>query len=65
MEILVLIGIVIVIIAVFTGGGIFGWILNGIEWIFELLLSGWTSIFGCLWRLFVIGFAIVLLAALL
>lgn len=43
MEILVFIGLIVVILAVFTGGGILGWIFKGIGSIFELLLDGWGS----------------------
>jgi hypothetical protein len=43
MEILIIIGLIVVILAVFTGGGILGWLLKGIGAIFELLLEGWGS----------------------
>ena len=43
MEILIFIGLIVVILAVFTGGGILGWLLKGIGAIFELLLEGWGS----------------------
>ena len=43
MEILIIIGLIVVILAVFTGGGILGWIFKGIGSIFELLLDGWGS----------------------
>lgn len=43
MEILIIIGLIVVILAVFTGGGILGWIFKGIGAIFELLLDGWGS----------------------
>jgi len=43
MEILIIIGFIVVILAVFTGGGILGWIFKGIGSIFELLLDGWGS----------------------
>ena len=43
MERLIIIGLIVVILAVFTGGGILGWIFKGIGSIFELLLDGWGS----------------------
>ena len=43
MEILAIIGIIVLILAVFTGGGILGWIFKGIGSIFEFLLDGWGS----------------------
>lgn len=43
MEILIIIGLIVVILAVFTGGGILGWIFKGIGSVFELLLEGWGS----------------------
>ena len=43
MEILLIIGILVLVLIVFTGGGILGWIFKGIGSIFELLLDGWGS----------------------
>ena len=43
MEILAIIGILVLILIVFTGGGILGWLLKGIGSVFELLLDGWGS----------------------
>ena len=43
MEILAIIGILVLLLIVFTGGGILGWIFKGIGSIFELLLDGWGS----------------------
>lgn len=43
MEILAIIGILALLLIVFTGGGILGWLLKGIGSIFELLLDGWGS----------------------
>jgi preprotein translocase subunit SecG len=43
MEILAIIGIIVLVLIVFTGGGILGWLLKGIGAIFELLLDGWGS----------------------
>ena len=43
MEILAIIGLIVLVLIVFTGGGILGWIFKGIGSIFELLLDGWGS----------------------
>ena len=43
MEILAIIGTIVLVLIVFTGGGILGWLLKGIGAIFELLLEGWGS----------------------
>jgi hypothetical protein len=43
MEILTIIGLIVLVLIVFTGGGILGWIFKGIGSIFELLLEGWGS----------------------
>lgn len=43
MEILAVIGLIVLVLAIFTGGGIIGWIFQGIGNIFELLLDGWGS----------------------
>ena len=43
MEILVIIGIIVVGIAVFAGGGILGWLFKGLSAVFEFLLEGWGS----------------------
>ena len=43
MEILTIIGLIVLLLIVFTGGGILGWIFKGIGSIFELLLDGWGS----------------------
>ena len=43
MEVLAIIGIIIVGLAIFTGGGILGWLFKGLGAIFEFLLEGWGS----------------------
>ena len=43
MEILAIIGILVLILIVFTGGGILGWIFKGIGVVFEFLAEGWGS----------------------
>jgi len=43
MEVLTIIGVIVLIIIIFTGGGILGWLFKGIGAIFEFLLEGWGS----------------------
>ena len=43
MEIITIIGVIVLIIIIFTGGGILGWLLKGLGAIFEFLLEGWGS----------------------
>jgi len=43
MEILAIIGLLVLVLIVFTGGGILGWLFHGLGAIFELLLDGWGS----------------------
>lgn len=61
MEILAIIGILVLVLIIFTGGGILGWIFKGIGSIFGLLLDGWDS---CLrvffWIIIIIFFLLVL-----
>lgn len=54
MGILAIIGFIVVILIIFTGGGILGWILKGIGEIINLLAEGWSNIFGCLFWIFVV-----------
>jgi hypothetical protein len=62
MEILAIIGIIVVGLIIFTGGGLFGWMLKGLGSIFELLLEGWGS---CLRTIIYIVLIILFLLALL
>ena len=43
MDFLAIIGLIVLVLIVFTGGGILGWIFKGIGSIFELLFDGWGS----------------------
>lgn len=43
MEILAIIGLLVLVLIVFTGGGILGWLFHGLGVIFEFLLDGWGS----------------------
>ena len=54
MEILVYIVIAIIIVIVFICGGILGWIIKGVEAIFDFLAEGWSYTWGCLLLFFII-----------
>ena len=43
MEILAIIGLIVLLLIIFTGGGILGWLFHGLGAIFEFLLDGWGS----------------------
>jgi len=61
MEILAIIGILVLLLIVFTGGGILGWIFKGIGSIFELLLEGWGSCLRVIaWIILIFLFLLVL-----
>ena len=51
MEILLIIGAIVLIILLFVGFGIFGWILEGIGAIIEFLFEGLGNGFGCLLKI--------------
>jgi hypothetical protein len=63
MEILAVIGIVALIALIFIGGGILGWILQIVGFIFGKLFEGCQTIFGCLF--FVVVFGLLLLGMIL
>ena len=63
MEVLTIIGVIVLIIIIFTVGGILGWLFKGLGAIFEFLLEGWGSCLRVLvWIVLIILFflAIVL-----
>ena len=61
MEFLAIIGLIVLGLAIFTGGGIVGWILKGIGSIFELLLDGWGSCLRVIaWIILILLFLLVL-----
>lgn len=62
MEILIIIGLIVVLLLIFTVGGILGWLLRGLGAIFDMLLEGWNSILGCLFWIIVI-FAVLAVIA--
>ena len=61
MEIITIIGVIVLIIIIFKGGGILGWLFKGFGAIFEFLLEGWSS---CLRVIFWIILIIILILAL-
>ena len=63
MEVLAIIGIIIVGLAIFTGGGILGWLLKGLGAIFEFLLEGWGSCLRVIVWIILIIILILALAA--
>ena len=54
MEILTIIGLIVLVLIIFTGGGILGWIFKGIGAIFGLLLDGWDSCLRVIFWIFII-----------
>jgi len=54
MEILAIIGLLVLLLIVFTGGGILGWLFKGIGAIFDLLLDGWGSCLKVIIWIFII-----------
>lgn len=61
MEILAIIGIIVLALIVFTGGGILGWLFKGIGAIFNLLLEGWGSCFRIVvWIVLILLFLLAL-----
>lgn len=63
MEVLTIIGIIVLIIAIFTGGGIVGWLLKGLGAVFEFLLEGWGSCLRVIVWIFLIILFLMALAA--
>jgi hypothetical protein len=61
MEILAIIGLLVLLLIVFTGGGILGWLFKGIGAIFEFLLEGWGSCLRIVvWIVLILLFLLVL-----
>jgi len=63
MEILAIIGILILGLLVFVGGGLFGWGLKGLGAVFDFLFKGWDSCIGAI--LSIISWIILIFLALL
>ncbi len=62
MEVLAIIGIIVLILIVFTGGGILGWLFKGLGVIFEFLLEGWGSCLRVIVWIVIIFFVLLALA---
>lgn len=62
MEVLAIIGIIVLILIVFTGGGILGWLFKGLGAIFEFLLEGWGSCLRVIVWIVIIFFVLLALA---
>lgn len=62
MEVLAIIGIIVLILIVFTGGGILGWLFKGLGTIFEFLLEGWGSCLRVIVWIVIIFFVLLALA---
>ena len=60
MEILSIIGIIALIILLFVGGSLLGWIIKGLEVVFSFLWDGCSNTLGCIF--WVVAGIIVLLA---
>lgn len=54
MEILIFIGLLLLLVLLFVCGGLLGWLLKGIELIFNFLAQGCSNTMGCLFWLFVV-----------
>jgi hypothetical protein len=48
MEILGIIGFILLIVVLFVGGGLLGWVLKGLGVIFGFLEEGCSTTLGCL-----------------
>jgi hypothetical protein len=63
MEVLAIIGVIVLIIIVFTGGGLLGWLFKGLGAIFEFLLEGWGSCLRVIVWIILILLALLALAS--
>lgn len=45
--------VIFVGLVVFTGGGILGWILTGIQYVFSIIAMGVANLIGCFVKLIV------------
>ena len=62
MEILAIIGIIVVGLVIFTGGGLLGWCFKGLGAIFEFLAEGWGSCLRVIVWIFLILLLLIALA---
>lgn len=65
MEIFGIIGIIVLLVIIFTGGGLFGWLLRGMEVIFSFLIEGNQNCLGCIFKIIVAIIFLYVLAGLL
>jgi hypothetical protein len=61
MEILWVLGLIFLIALIYVGGGVFGWLLKGVEVIFNFLLEGNLNCVGCFVKLLIVIFVIYVL----
>ena len=57
--------IIFLVLLVFTGGGILGWILTAFQSVFSLLAIGFANLIGCFIRLFFIILFLIVVFGLL
>lgn len=60
MEILTIIGLIALIVLIFVGGSLLGWLIKGLEVVFSFLWDGCSSTLGCFF--WVIAGIIIVLA---
>jgi hypothetical protein len=58
MTILTIIGVVVLIVLLFVGGGLLGWLIKGLEAVFTFLSEGCSHTLGCLFWI-IIGFCVL------
>ena len=59
MEIFSIIGILVLIVLLWVGGGLLGWIIKGFEVVFGFLFEGCRNTLGCIFWVFV-GFCLLI-----
>ena len=53
MTILTIVGIIVLIVLLFVGGGLLGWLIKGVEVVFSFLMDGCFHSLGCLLWIFI------------
>ena len=61
MTILTIIGVVVLIVLLFVGGGLLGWHIKGLEVILSFLSEGCSHTLGCLFWIFIVFCALIAL----
>ena len=61
MTILTIIGVFVLIVLLFVGGGLLGWLIKGIEVVFSFLLEGCSHTLGFLLWIFIVFCVLVVL----